>query len=106
MGQTLPTNARHLDSLHRAYHTGALSVVDENGGRLSLLEACGLRCWAHLRDSEDGKVYVHEPGRQRRACCSPATSRCWASGFNTHLTTGANYLIHRANQYPGSGYKT
>ncbi|GAB3334201.1 hypothetical protein GCM10027511_42940 [Hymenobacter humi] len=60
MGQTLPTNARHLDSLHRAYHTGALSVVDENGGRLSLLEACGLRCWAHLRDSEDGKVYVHE----------------------------------------------
>lgn len=34
--------------------------MDEHAHPLTYDQALGQRCWAHLRDVVDGKVYVHE----------------------------------------------
>ena len=63
MEQPSPIETHVLQQLLGVMKTGALKLVDEEGQPLGLLTALDHRCWAHLTDAQDGKVYVHElPG--------------------------------------------
>lgn len=49
-----------LSQLQHAFATGAVYLVDEHARPVTFGEAMGQRCWARLRDAQDGKEYVHE----------------------------------------------
>jgi hypothetical protein len=59
MVPTLPDN-KALRQLQGAIASGDVRLVDEAGQPSSFLDMLDQRCWAHLRDAQDGKVYVHE----------------------------------------------
>lgn len=60
MALTSPTEMAALQLLLGAEQNGVLRLVDAHGHPLALLAALDHRCWAHMRDAQDGKVYVHE----------------------------------------------
>ena len=61
MAQTLPLiDSTVLQHLLKAEAAGDLRLVDVDGKPLAIVEAVGLRCWAHLRDAQDGQVFVQE----------------------------------------------
>ncbi len=52
-----------LHQLQAAFVSGTVHLVNEKAHPVTFEEALDARCWAHLRDAADGKVYVHElPG--------------------------------------------
>jgi hypothetical protein len=56
MAPTLPK----ISALREAFATGAVHLVDEHAQPLAFEEALDQRCWAHLRDADNGHVHVQE----------------------------------------------
>jgi hypothetical protein len=56
----LITERAAFERLRQAVAAGALQLVDEYAQPLAFQDALHQRCWAHLRDAQDGQVYVHE----------------------------------------------
>ena len=44
----------------RLKDAGAIHFVDEDGQPLTFALAFDRRCWAHMRNAEDGEIYVQE----------------------------------------------
>lgn len=59
MALNLPDTSA-LAQLKGAFAAGDVRLVDEHAQPLAFEEALDERCWAHVRDAADGKVYVHE----------------------------------------------
>ncbi len=59
MDQASPIKRTPLQWLSHAMDAGNLSFVDEDGQPMTLAQAYVGPCWAHLRDAQDGKEYVH-----------------------------------------------
>lgn len=52
--------------LQKAQADGCLYLVDASGHPLELRAALDERCWAHLRDAQDGHIYVQELAGSRQ----------------------------------------
>jgi hypothetical protein len=71
MALSLPPDTPELRLLLGAFANGDVYLVNENGHPVAFDDVLDARCWAHLKDAHDGKVYVQELHRGSRELLSP-----------------------------------